>query len=64
LSEPNARSQIAGHYFLGDVPTDGQLITLNGAIYTFCGILKFVVAPAAEAELGALFLNCKEGTIL
>ena len=26
-----------------------------------CGILKFVVALAAEAELGALFLNCKEG---
>ena len=27
----------------------------------FCGILKFVVASAAEAELRALFLNCKEG---
>jgi hypothetical protein len=30
----------------------------------FCGILKFVVASAAEAELGTLFLNCKEGKIL
>ena len=29
-----------------------------------CGILKFVVASAAEAELGALFLNCKEGRIM
>ncbi len=26
-----------------------------------CGILKIVVASAAEAELGALFKNCKEG---
>jgi hypothetical protein len=27
-------------------------------------ILHFVVASAAEAKLGALFLNCKEGVIL
>ena len=27
-------------------------------------ILKFVVVSAAEAELGALFLNCKEGKIM
>ena len=64
LSEPRARSRIAGDYFLGSKPTHGQPIKLNGAIYTFCGILKFVVALAAEAELGALFLNCKEGRII
>ena len=29
-----------------------------------CDILKFVVASAAEDELGALFLNCKEGRIM
>ena len=27
-------------------------------------MLKFVVVPAAEAELGAIFLNCKEGKII
>jgi len=27
-------------------------------------MLKFIVASAAEAKLGALFLNCKEGKIL
>ena len=64
LSESQARSRIAGHYFLGQLPTATAPITLNGAIYVFCGILKFVVASAAEAELGALFLNCKEGRIL
>eukprot|EP00804_Cyclotella_cryptica_P019753 CCRYP_009658-RA/>CCRYP_009658-RA protein AED:0.44 eAED:0.44 QI:0/0/0/1/0/0/2/0/258 len=52
------------HFFLGSVPIDKTPIELNGAIYVFCGILKFVVASAAEAELGALFLNCKEGKIL
>ncbi|KAL7483518.1 hypothetical protein ACHAW6_009165 [Cyclotella cf. meneghiniana] len=64
LSEPNARSRVAGHYFLGNVPTDDKPIMLNGTILVFCGILKFVVTSAAEAELGALFLNCKEGKIL
>jgi hypothetical protein len=46
------------------IPTDDKPIQLNGAIYVFCGILKFVVTSAAEAELGALFSNCKEGNIL
>eukprot|EP00804_Cyclotella_cryptica_P024679 CCRYP_001681-RA/>CCRYP_001681-RA protein AED:0.43 eAED:0.43 QI:0/-1/0/1/-1/1/1/0/133 len=64
LAETNACSRIAGHFFLGSVPIDKQPIQLNGAIYLFCGILKFVVALAVEAELGALFLNCKEGKIL
>jgi hypothetical protein len=31
--------------------------------FTLCKILRFVVASAAEAELGALFLNCKQATI-
>eukprot|EP00804_Cyclotella_cryptica_P024159 CCRYP_015591-RA/>CCRYP_015591-RA protein AED:0.25 eAED:0.16 QI:0/0/0/1/1/1/2/0/716 len=61
LSETSACSRIAGHFFLGSVPIDKTPIKLNGAIYVSCGILKFVIASAAEAELGALFLNCKEG---
>jgi hypothetical protein len=38
-------------------------IKLNGAFFTLCAILRFVVASAVEAELGALFLNCKQATI-
>jgi len=60
LSELQARSRIAGYYFLGSKPKNNKPIRLNGAIFTFCGILKCVVASAAEAELTALFLNCKE----
>eukprot|EP00804_Cyclotella_cryptica_P029536 CCRYP_020583-RA/>CCRYP_020583-RA protein AED:0.35 eAED:0.26 QI:0/-1/0/1/-1/1/1/0/1386 len=63
LSATRARSQVAGYYFLGSIPTDDAPIKLNGTILVFCGILKFVVASAAEAELGALFLNCREGKI-
>ena len=34
--------------------------TLNGIVYVVCKILRNVMASAAEAEIGALFLNCQE----
>jgi len=43
---------------------DKKPIKLNGAIFTLCNVLKWVVASAPEAELGALFLNCKEGKVI
>ena len=64
LSEPKTRSRAAGHYFLGWIPYDNQPIRLNGAIYTMCTVLKFIASSAAEAELGALFLNIKKGRVL
>jgi hypothetical protein len=48
---------------MGWITTDGDPIKLNSAFFTLCAILCFVVASAAEAKLGALFLNCKEGMI-
>jgi hypothetical protein len=33
----------------------------NGSLLTLSTILRMVVASAAEAEIGALFLNAKEG---
>ena len=59
LSEPKAHSRACGHFFVGALPKDGDPIKLNGAFHTLCSILRFVVASAAEAELGALFLNCQ-----
>ena len=64
LSEPNARSRVGGYFFLGSVPENNRPIRLNGAIHIVASILKFVVASAAEAELGGLFVNCKEGKII
>ena len=64
LSAKNAKSRAAGHLFLGWQPDDKQPIRLNGPILTLCTILKFVAASAAEAELGAMFLNAKEAKII
>ena len=63
LSEPNSRSRACGIFFLGWLPVDGQPICLNGGFHALCLILPFVVPSAAEAKLGALFLNCQEGMI-
>jgi hypothetical protein len=61
LSESRARSRIGGIYFMGQAPHDGRSIQLNGPIHIQASICKFVVASAAEAELGALFYNCQDG---
>ena len=64
LSEPRAQSRLAGYFFLESKPRKGEPIKMNGNIFVSCGILKIVVTSAAEAELGALFLNLKEGKTL
>ncbi len=64
LSEPRARSRIGALFFLGSNPKPRNPIKLNGSIHTVATICKFVVASAAEAELGALFSSCQEATIL
>jgi hypothetical protein len=53
----------AAIFFMVSLPTDEKPIKLNGAFHMLCSILRFVVVSAAEAELGALFLNCQEGMI-
>ncbi len=63
LTEPKARSRKCGNFFMGRMPKDNKPIKLNSALHTLCSILQFVVASAAEAKLGALFLNRQEGMI-
>ena len=46
------------------MPKNGHPIKLNGNIAVTCAILKLVAASAAEAELGALFLNTQEARII
>ncbi len=53
----------AGIFFMGWMPKNGEPIKINGAFYVNATIMKFVVASAAEAELGALFHNCQDGII-
>ena len=49
---------------MGWMPVANEPIKLNGAVHTLCKILKFIAASAAEAELGALFMNVKQGRIM
>jgi hypothetical protein len=60
LNESEARSRAGGHLFMSSTPKNG-VQQHNGSILTFSKILRMVVASAAEAEIGALFLNAKEG---
>ncbi len=64
LSAPKACSCAGGYFFLDSIPQDGDPIKLNGAIHITCAIFKLVAASAAEAELGALFLNAQEAKVL
>ena len=61
LSEMKARSCAGGYLYLGNKPRPGQPDPpLNRAILVLCQIMKEVVASASEAELTALFHNCRE----
>ena len=62
LSAPKVHSCAGGYFFLGSIPVDGN-IKLNGTIHITCTILKLVVGSAAEAKLGALFLNAQQAKI-
>ncbi len=64
LTAPKVRSQAGGYFFLGSLPHNGDPIRLNCAIHITCTILKLPAASAAEAELGALFLNAQEAKIM
>eukprot|EP00804_Cyclotella_cryptica_P022275 CCRYP_018105-RA/>CCRYP_018105-RA protein AED:0.44 eAED:0.42 QI:0/-1/0/1/-1/1/1/0/194 len=57
LSESNARSRAGGHFFLSK---NDHYPTNNGAILTILQIIKVVMSSAAEAELGALYINARE----
>ena len=64
LTEPLARSRLGGIFFMGSLPYNGIPLQLNGPLHVTANICKFVVASAAEAELGALFYNCQDATIM
>ena len=56
LSESKARSRAGGHWFMAgheEIPAN------NGAVMNVSQIIKALMSSAAEAELGALFINFK-----
>jgi hypothetical protein len=69
LSEPKARSRVGGHFYLSSKPVDptkppNAPVPNNGAVHTGATILKNVMSSVAEAELGGLFVNTKDATVL
>ncbi len=54
LSEPKARSRAGGHFFLSSDVTDPLD---NAAVLNLAQLIKAVMSSAAEAELGALYIN-------
>ncbi len=57
LSEPKARSQAGGHFFLS---LDTENPINNGAVLNIAQLIKAVMSSAAEAELGALYINTRK----
>ena len=57
LNEPNARSRAGGHFFMS---SNDKFPQNNGAILSVAQIIKSVMTSAAEAELGALYINARE----
>ena len=53
-----------GYIFKGDMSLDGKPIKINSNIVITCALLKIVAASAADTELGALFVNTKEGQVI
>jgi hypothetical protein len=48
---------------MGNTIKDDKKLT-NGAILIISKVLKHVLSSAAEVEIGALFINAKEGAVL
>ena len=61
LNESKARSRVGGHFFLS---SDTQYPPNNGAILDIAQIIDAIMSSAAEAEMGALFINAKEAVHL
>jgi hypothetical protein len=61
LNKPKSRSRAGGHFYLSNhVPYPHN----NGAILNIAKVIDAVVSSAAEAELGALFMNAREAIYL
>ena len=63
LSEANARSRVGGVFFLSgndDPSPNAPTPPRNGAVHVVSSIMHNVMASAAEAELGGLFVNGQE----
>jgi hypothetical protein len=52
-----AEPEVGGNFFM---TSDVELLPNNGAVSTILQIIKAVMSLAAEAKVGALFINCRK----
>ena len=60
LLETKSRSRAGGHFFMS---SDIVVPKNNDAVHTITQIIKTVMSSAAEVELGALYINCREAIL-
>jgi hypothetical protein len=63
ISEREAKSRAGGFFYMGSSADTANKLT-NGEILIISTVLKHVMYSAAEAEIGAVFINAKEGAVL
>ena len=64
LSVSKAIIRAGGHFFLSDNFDPKSPTKYNGSVLLVAAILKNVMASAAEAELGGLLVNAKDGEVI
>ena len=57
LSKSNARSRAGGHFFMSK---NVKTLPNNGEVFAILQIIKAVMSLAAEAKIGAPYINCHE----
>jgi hypothetical protein len=63
LSKPKYKSRIGGCFYFGGKTNARTKPLSNGPLLCQTTVLKHVVSSVAEAEVGALFVSAKEGTV-
>jgi hypothetical protein len=58
-----AKSRSGGFFYMGNTAQNDKKLT-NGTILIISKVLKHVMLSATEAEIGAVFINAKEGAVL
>jgi hypothetical protein len=63
ISEREAKSREGGFFYIGNSADTAKTLT-NGELLIISTVLKHVMSSAAEAEIGTVFINAKEGAVL
>jgi hypothetical protein len=58
---PNARSRVAGYYYLSSMPTDPpSSVPMNGPVLVDCSTIRNVVGSVAEAECSGCYRSAQQ----